>query len=410
MYSLRMSFWIVPRNRAGSTPRRRPHRLVQGEQDRGGGVDGHRGRDRARSIPSRRSSMSATLSIGTPTRPTSPAAIGSSQSYPIWVGRSKATRQAGLAALEEVAEAAVRLLGGPESRVLAHGPGPAAVPVGAHAAGEREALPGSPSCRAGSKPARSSGRRPARPRSPRWSERGAALVGMLGQCTDRRVARRRSPASSTEQQGAGGDGLSRPRRRARRRGRRAARGPRSASSSPRWSGATVPSSTSSPIRDRDRDDQARQGGGDVDRSVRGRAPPPRPRPGFAPASSDGDRDAAPVDRHPPLACPRPRPPPGGSGARSGCAPDPARGRPRRARRPAAGSTELAADADARVRHRRSRLAARLPRPRRHARARAAAGGRRGRLRGETRRPARRRRPARAALPSVSGGPLPSEPR
>ena len=34
--------------------------------------------------------MSASESMATPTLPTSPRAIGSSLSYPIWVGRSKA--------------------------------------------------------------------------------------------------------------------------------------------------------------------------------------------------------------------------------------------------------------------------------------------------------------------------------
>jgi hypothetical protein len=35
--------------------------------------------------------MSSIESMATPTRPTSPAASGWSESYPIWVGRSKAT-------------------------------------------------------------------------------------------------------------------------------------------------------------------------------------------------------------------------------------------------------------------------------------------------------------------------------
>jgi hypothetical protein len=40
-----------------------------------------------------RTSMSARESIATPTRPTSPAARGSSESMPIWVGRSIATEK-----------------------------------------------------------------------------------------------------------------------------------------------------------------------------------------------------------------------------------------------------------------------------------------------------------------------------
>ena len=35
--------------------------------------------------------MSSIESIATPTLPTSPRATGASESYPIWVGRSKAT-------------------------------------------------------------------------------------------------------------------------------------------------------------------------------------------------------------------------------------------------------------------------------------------------------------------------------
>jgi hypothetical protein len=42
-------------------------------------------------IPSKSVFMSASESIATPTLPTSPCATGSSESYPIWVGRSNAT-------------------------------------------------------------------------------------------------------------------------------------------------------------------------------------------------------------------------------------------------------------------------------------------------------------------------------
>src|SRR6266581_1538513 len=46
---------------------------------------------RSRGRPSSRVCMSSTDEIATPTRPTSPRAIGASLSYPIWVGRSNAT-------------------------------------------------------------------------------------------------------------------------------------------------------------------------------------------------------------------------------------------------------------------------------------------------------------------------------
>ena len=42
------------------------------------------------SIPWKSRSMSSTVSMATPTRPTSPRAFGLSESWPIWVGRSKA--------------------------------------------------------------------------------------------------------------------------------------------------------------------------------------------------------------------------------------------------------------------------------------------------------------------------------
>ncbi len=42
-------------------------------------------------MPSKSNRMSSIESIATPTLPTSPCAIGSSESKPIWVGRSKAT-------------------------------------------------------------------------------------------------------------------------------------------------------------------------------------------------------------------------------------------------------------------------------------------------------------------------------
>ena len=45
----------------------------------------------ASGIWSKSASMSAMWLIGTPTLPTSPVAIGSSESYPVCVGRSKAT-------------------------------------------------------------------------------------------------------------------------------------------------------------------------------------------------------------------------------------------------------------------------------------------------------------------------------
>src|SRR5829696_7027745 len=84
-------------------------------------------------MPSKRSRMSRSESMATPTFPTSPKESWWSESRPIWVGRSKATES-------PVWPASMRYLkrrfvpGGPEAGVLAHGPGPAAVHRGVDAA------------------------------------------------------------------------------------------------------------------------------------------------------------------------------------------------------------------------------------------------------------------------------------
>ena len=48
----------------------------------------------SRGMPSNTATMSSTESMATPTRPTSPRARGSSESSPIWVGRSNAVESA----------------------------------------------------------------------------------------------------------------------------------------------------------------------------------------------------------------------------------------------------------------------------------------------------------------------------
>jgi hypothetical protein len=91
MYSLRMSFCTVPRSADRSTPcspatsSYRSSRIAAVELIVIDVVT------RSSGIWSKRVRMSAIESIATPTLPTSPAAIASSESSPIWVGRSKAT-------------------------------------------------------------------------------------------------------------------------------------------------------------------------------------------------------------------------------------------------------------------------------------------------------------------------------
>src|SRR3970282_480168 len=89
-----------------------------------------------------RVSMSSIESMATPTLPTSPVAIGSSESYPIWVGRANASERpvcprpgrqvdrdgkSCLPLAEQVAVALVGFFGGTEAGVLAHRPEPAAI-------------------------------------------------------------------------------------------------------------------------------------------------------------------------------------------------------------------------------------------------------------------------------------------
>ena len=89
-------------------------------------------------IPSSSACMSSTVSIATPTRPTSPSARGESESMPICVGRSNATGESGLPLLEQQPEARVGLLRRAEAGVLPHRPQAAAVHRRLHAARERE--------------------------------------------------------------------------------------------------------------------------------------------------------------------------------------------------------------------------------------------------------------------------------
>ena len=93
---------------------------------------------RPRGMPSNSVSMSSRLHIGTPTLPTSP--------FRQWVvgvvadlrGQVEGDGQPGLALLQQVAEAAVGVLGGGVARILAHGPHPAPVGAGLDPAGVGE--------------------------------------------------------------------------------------------------------------------------------------------------------------------------------------------------------------------------------------------------------------------------------
>ena len=91
MYSLRMSFWMVPFSAPGSTPCFSPTTTYIASRIAAVELIVIDVETLPRGMPLKRASMSSRESIATPTFPTSPAEIGLSESYPIWVGRSKAT-------------------------------------------------------------------------------------------------------------------------------------------------------------------------------------------------------------------------------------------------------------------------------------------------------------------------------
>ena len=136
MYSFRMSFWMVPESLAHIRLRCVGRRHVQGKQNRGGGVDGHRRGDAAQ-----RDSIEEPLHVRKRTDGHAHAA-----------GLARGQRMVGIhahlrrevegdgepghALRKQIAVAAVALLGGAEASVLAHGPEPRAVHLGMDAAGE----------------------------------------------------------------------------------------------------------------------------------------------------------------------------------------------------------------------------------------------------------------------------------
>src|SRR6267143_1741428 len=92
-YSFRMSFWTVPRSARRGTPRDSPTATARARRIAAVALIVMLVLTLSRGIPWNRASMSSIVAIGTPTFPTSPRTNGSSGSYPIWVGRSKATER-----------------------------------------------------------------------------------------------------------------------------------------------------------------------------------------------------------------------------------------------------------------------------------------------------------------------------
>ena len=94
-YSFRTSFCAVPEIVPRATPCLSPTATYIATSTGAGALIVIEVEIRSRGMPSNSVSMSASESIATPTLPTSPAARSSSESSPIWVGRSKAVERPG---------------------------------------------------------------------------------------------------------------------------------------------------------------------------------------------------------------------------------------------------------------------------------------------------------------------------
>jgi hypothetical protein len=90
MYSLRMSFCVVPRSFDDSTPCSSPTSSYRSSSTTAGALIVIDVETSSSGIPSNAVRMSSIVSIATPVRPTSPRQRGSSESRPSCVGRSKA--------------------------------------------------------------------------------------------------------------------------------------------------------------------------------------------------------------------------------------------------------------------------------------------------------------------------------
>ena len=138
-YSLRMSFWIVPVSLARGYVLALGGGDVEGEQDRGRAVDREAGADLVQ-----RDAVEQDLDVGQGVdRDADPADLlahlGVVGVVAALGGQVERHRQAGATLAEQVAVAAVGLLGGAEAGVLPDRPQPPAVPGRVVAAGEREA-------------------------------------------------------------------------------------------------------------------------------------------------------------------------------------------------------------------------------------------------------------------------------
>ena len=91
MYSLSTSFWMVPVILSPATPFSSATSWYISSSSAAGALIVIEVETWSSGRPSKSSRMSSMESMATPTLPTSPCEISASESWPIWVGRSKAT-------------------------------------------------------------------------------------------------------------------------------------------------------------------------------------------------------------------------------------------------------------------------------------------------------------------------------
>ena len=138
MYSLRMSVCAVPRSCARGHALLLPDADVVGEQDRRRRVDRHRGGDLAERDAGEQGLRVGERVDGDALAPDLAERAGVVRVVAHERGHVERGGETGLAVVEEIAEARVRLLRRAETRELPHRPEPAPVHGRVHAARERE--------------------------------------------------------------------------------------------------------------------------------------------------------------------------------------------------------------------------------------------------------------------------------
>ena len=176
MYSLRMSFWIVPCSLSMGDALPLGRRDVEAEQHRGRAVDRHRGGDLVERDPVEQRLHVGQAGDGDAALAHLALGAGMVGVVAHQGGKVEGDREAGLAPLQQELVALVGVLGGAEAGELPHGPEPAPVHRGVDAAGVGELA------REGRwrRPRRARGRAGCRPARPSAGDRGEVASSRTG--------------------------------------------------------------------------------------------------------------------------------------------------------------------------------------------------------------------------------------